>query len=569
MFDLYYRDELDRLHQLATDYAEKEPELARHLVPGSDPDVERLLEGVAFLTAGLRDQMERQAPELTRNLLEVAAPNSLLALPSTTLLQVQPRSSLKEPLELPAGTPVGSNPRLDKKVVFTTSQNCRILPLEMTACEISETSSQKQEATRVLDLEFQANAMTLAELLDDQPLDVLISGKLAQRADIYWLLVHASENLEVLIDGQKQEQIACRVGPSPKGCPLDAGDLNAAVKGYFHNPETNLAMQLTFSGMENLAATRMTLRFYLDDSRISLPRVGVDNFHLNTVPAHNLFTRQLPPFLRNDFLLSQPLQVRSRQGEDLLIQKIKKVEGSYSDNNESHVYQPYWQVEERRKAHAYQIRHSRNELTGLPEFGLVLAKGKEVKRGREEMLRVEALCSNGRTAAGLLPGDLNTHVQGSPEQVDFTNLTTTTAWKAPALDPDSEERKVLDLSAHSASIFSYSGLIRHLRSLADQVSPDEAQRHINEKKIQAIRDLQVVAKEKLLGQALYRGLQLEITISSNAFNSLGETLVFCDRLNQLFSQAAPINHFTALKVNELKTGEDFSWPAQLSQQLLG
>ena len=62
MFDQHYRDELHRLRQLATNYADKEPELARHLIPGSDPDVERLLEGVAFLTAGLRDIPQRCKP---------------------------------------------------------------------------------------------------------------------------------------------------------------------------------------------------------------------------------------------------------------------------------------------------------------------------------------------------------------------------------------------------------------------------------------------------------------------------------------------------------------------------
>ncbi|MDR9467440.1 type VI secretion system baseplate subunit TssF [Marinospirillum sp.] len=569
MFDLYYRDELERLRHLAVDYADKEPELARHLVPGSDPDVERLLEGVAFLTAGLRDQMQRQAPELTRNLLEVTAPDSLLALPSTALLQFLPRNGLKEALYLPAGTPVGSDPRLDKKVVFTTSQACRVLPLQLTNCEVAEVTSRADGASCYLDLELQATASNLAELLSDHPLDIQISGNLANRADIYWLLVHESRAIEVLVEGQSQPGVEACIEQSERAFPLDSESLDAAVKGYLHNPESNLALRLKFTGLQKVAGSRMTLRFWMDDSRLSLPDITVKNFHLNTVPVHNLFRRQLPPFLRNDLLLSQPLKADTRQGKKLLVHRIQEVTGLYTGASEPHTYLPYWAVENRSRAHAYQLHYRLDELTGLPEFGLILAKGRQIERGREEMLRVEALCSNGQVAGGLLPGDLNAHVQGSPEQVDFRNLTTSTAWKPPALNPEAEQEKVLDISAHTASIFSHAGLLRRLRSLADQVSPDEAQRHINEKKIQAIQNLQVVATEKLLGQSLYRGLQLNLSINGKAFNSLGETLVFCDRLNQLFSQSAPINHFTALQIHEAQTGEEFIWPARLSQQLLG
>ena len=60
-FEKYFRDELDYLRQLGRDAAIERPHLAAFLSEqGSDPDVERLLEGFAFLTGNLREKIDDQ-----------------------------------------------------------------------------------------------------------------------------------------------------------------------------------------------------------------------------------------------------------------------------------------------------------------------------------------------------------------------------------------------------------------------------------------------------------------------------------------------------------------------------
>ncbi len=62
-FEKYFRDELDYLRQLGRDAAIERPHLAAFLSEqGSDPDVERLLEGFAFLTGNLREKIRRPVP---------------------------------------------------------------------------------------------------------------------------------------------------------------------------------------------------------------------------------------------------------------------------------------------------------------------------------------------------------------------------------------------------------------------------------------------------------------------------------------------------------------------------
>lgn len=90
-FEKYFRDELDYLRQLGRDAATERPHLAAFLSEqGSDPDVERLLEGFAFLTGNLREKIDDQFPELTHGLLNMLWPNYLRPIPSMTIIEYTP-----------------------------------------------------------------------------------------------------------------------------------------------------------------------------------------------------------------------------------------------------------------------------------------------------------------------------------------------------------------------------------------------------------------------------------------------------------------------------------------------
>src|SRR5690606_21198380 len=107
-----------------------------------------------------------------------------------------------------------------------------------------------------------------------------------------------------------------------------------------------------------------------------------------------------------------------------------------------------------------------------------------------------------------------------------------------------------ELSRGNASLFSRNGLLQRLQEMAERVSPDESRLAINQKKLDAIQQVSVRPAEKLLEQSLYRGLEVAMEISFQAFNSRGDALSFCSRLDRLLAQMAPINHFSALHVTD-------------------
>ena len=69
MFNKYYQQELNALRELGSEFSRTHPALAPMLSgPASDPDVERLLEGVAFLTGLLRQKLDDEFPEIVHSL---------------------------------------------------------------------------------------------------------------------------------------------------------------------------------------------------------------------------------------------------------------------------------------------------------------------------------------------------------------------------------------------------------------------------------------------------------------------------------------------------------------------
>jgi len=92
MFNKYYQEELAFLRDLGEEFAAAHPEVAHMLSgAGSDPDVERLLEGFAFLTGRIRQKLDDELPELTHTLIRLLWPHYLRPIPALSIVEFTPR----------------------------------------------------------------------------------------------------------------------------------------------------------------------------------------------------------------------------------------------------------------------------------------------------------------------------------------------------------------------------------------------------------------------------------------------------------------------------------------------
>ena len=90
----YYEKELRFIREMGVEFAKRYPKIAANLDLGStecsDPYVERLLEGFAFLTARIQLKMDAEFPRFTQHLLEIVYPHYLAPLPSMMIVQINP-----------------------------------------------------------------------------------------------------------------------------------------------------------------------------------------------------------------------------------------------------------------------------------------------------------------------------------------------------------------------------------------------------------------------------------------------------------------------------------------------
>jgi type VI secretion system protein ImpG len=139
-FARLFGDELAFLQEVGKDFAAANPTLAPLLADeGGDPDVRRLLEGFAFLTAKLRERMDEDLPELLQDMVAVLAPQLLAPVPPLTTVEWLPRPrALSRAETLPRGTKLRSRPVHGTSCRFMTCYDVQLAPLRLAALTLDE-----------------------------------------------------------------------------------------------------------------------------------------------------------------------------------------------------------------------------------------------------------------------------------------------------------------------------------------------------------------------------------------------------------------------------------------------
>src|SRR6266545_1881155 len=131
MFSKFYQGELAFLRAMGKAYAEANPSTAGLLGErGGDPDVERLLEGFAFLAARVRERVEDGVPEISHDLAEALLPHYLRTVPASSIVEFQPiPGALRARVVVPRGTELGSVPVDGIPCLFRTTADLDLLPV--------------------------------------------------------------------------------------------------------------------------------------------------------------------------------------------------------------------------------------------------------------------------------------------------------------------------------------------------------------------------------------------------------------------------------------------------------
>ncbi|HGW8313933.1 type VI secretion system baseplate subunit TssF [Proteus mirabilis] len=87
----YFTNESEYLNELTEQVAKEKPQLVNLLSHNvKDPDTSRIMDGLSYLSGNLRQQIDRQFPELTNSLANMLWPNYARPVPSMTIVEYHP-----------------------------------------------------------------------------------------------------------------------------------------------------------------------------------------------------------------------------------------------------------------------------------------------------------------------------------------------------------------------------------------------------------------------------------------------------------------------------------------------
>lgn len=140
----HYNQELQHLREMGAEFATQFPKIAARLrIDGlevSDPYVERLLEGFAFLTARIQLKIDAEFPRFTQRMVEILYPHFLAPVPSMLIAQLRPElgdAALATGVTVPRNSVMVGQPTRGgaTECKFRSAHDLTLWPLEITGAE--------------------------------------------------------------------------------------------------------------------------------------------------------------------------------------------------------------------------------------------------------------------------------------------------------------------------------------------------------------------------------------------------------------------------------------------------
>ncbi|WP_387466983.1 type VI secretion system baseplate subunit TssF [Photorhabdus sp. RM323S] len=373
----YYNRELAWLREMGDEFARHYPGVAGRLgMQGNevtDPYVERLLEGVAFLTSRIQLKMDAEFPRFSAQLLEALYPNYLAGLPSMAIVELQPdptKGDLSKGFLVPRGSLMES-PALKKQGLscrYRTAQDVSLQPLRLSLVELGGVpadiplsafgGAEVQGALRIQLSCF--DNVSLGELQCDELMFYLSGGDVPALQLLELLMAHCQGVLCHIPGSSVQRlllppQALCHEGFAPEQAllPVDLRNVEAyrLLQEYFAFPAR--FQFFSISGLQSLlvqAGKRQCLeiQILLDVRSPQLEKVvDVSHLALHCTPAINLFPRAAEPMTINEQQHEYHVVVDNMRPLDYEVFSVTALRGigSQHDGDERYIFHPLYHTQ--------------------------------------------------------------------------------------------------------------------------------------------------------------------------------------------------------------------------------
>jgi len=584
----YYTQELYALRTLGKEFSLKNPGLSSFLSEkGQDPDVERLLEGFAFLTGKLRESMDREFPELTHGLTQLLWANYLQPIPSYTIVALTPEKGRVESQIVPKNTQLLSfSSRHNVKCPFFTNYEVDLHPLEL-----KKVNYFTNGYSSTIELDFN---LTSGSLLDNLTLDNLrfyLGGSEFVSQELHLYLHRYVSSIEVSLP-ELQSKV-----------PLFSLDKNAVSSVGFEEDENILPKQenvfhayvlmqeyfcyrdkfnfVDIKGFKKFKGLKPEILQKHSSFRVSIHfdrHLGIaddlktDNFRLFCTPAVNIVETEAVPLRKTHKDEEYEIIPADLDLEHTEVLQIVEIEGWTEDRSIYAYFLPFGSFEHAASnqefyAQRVKLTEDNKRLKTFIRFAPNTIEHAEFL-DKSMVISVKILATNKNIPSTLRLGDVNAfHSSSTVSNVGVENITIPSKSYLPPIEGDFLWRLISNMSLNYLSL----GNITTFRTLIEAYDfpgiADRMQHRKTESLLRGLSNISYKTSEMIYKGLPIRGIETTIELDPDCYSSLGEAYIFSNVLNDFLTLYCNLNTFHRLEV-KVDRHEVFTWDARLGQQSL-
>ena len=580
MFHRHYESELRYFREGGAAFAEAHPDQARMLrldaLEDRDPYVERLLEGMAFLSARVQERLDDDLPEYTQRLVGLLYPHFLTPFPSCCVLAFDPKPGLvQETVAVPRGAEVLTAPVGPERQPcrFQTTQDVRLHPLSVASVDLRYDADDTSRARIVFEL---AKGATLSAL-DLSRLRVHLHAESPVASTAHLLLTRHVVRTEIRTgsdlsphpgdDGAPQlvlpgQQAVLPAGLAPEDAILPHGD--TLPSGLRLLQEMLLFRrkfwQVDFVGLAPLAevhpdAEAFAVDLVFDRAYPEDRRLKREHVRLHCTPAVNLFDHDAEPTRAEHTWAEQRVVPSLRHRTSIEPYDVASVASVEQGTARRHTYARSFGLAADADR-AYDVLRRAGSGAAHDLYLLLASPDLDAGAPVVETLSVGLRCTNGALPyEALQPGMVDRLAPSAPQFATVENLDRPSLIRRPPLDrhPD----LLWALLAHWS--FSHGSVATHqaLTGLLDLY--DWADTEASRRRRRGIRTVRWEPAETLHRGAIRRGAHVTVEVADGHFSDDGDLALFGLVLSEFLSLYATLNAFVHLTIETVPSGRTMTW----------
>jgi type VI secretion system protein ImpG len=613
----HYEQELNFLREAGDEFAQEYPSVAGalglRLDDVTDPSVERLLEGLSFLTARVQLQMDAEFSTFTHNLLALVQPQCLLPVPSMAVVQFAPdlqEGSLTSGFTLPCNTALrtmSNNQDQQPRCEFRSLSPVTLWPIRLESVEYLPCTklltglpvALVDQAVSALRLSVRTTPGLRFEQLALEELTLFLSGDdslpmILQEA----LLAHSI--------GMLVRPAEC---DAPWGCLIGPEQITQAFQELSLGPSANSSSgDLAFAQLRRFLAFAPGQRFItlgglapavrqcssdhlellilFKPLSLQLPtRLDVSSLALFCAPAINLFRKHTDRIVYDPYRQELPVVVDKSRRLAHEVLEVLSVYGYAAGAKERQVFLPLYSPHglagnDIPPAGFYQLHRTPSRRAGKVVTRSSFYQGSDVNlsllispsiigAAGPAQLAVEVLCSNRDLPLSIPLGKGNTDF-ALDISAPVLSVRCVVGPSKPVQAPLQGERQwqaVRQLSRNFLPLTDGDGRTG-ARALRDLLSLYVADDSVSGKLLQAVHSLRAELITRRLpgpGPVTFgRGLKLILTLNDAACEGTG-TYAFGSVLEAFFAHYSALNSFTETELHSATRGHIKTWRARATQ----